>query len=241
MRIGITEPEYLIITDSNEKKYFGGCQEWYEDRWRKMSGCGPVAASNQIWYMMRLYGGKEKNYTARLQACVENSVSSPQSEKDGTIECLQAGNERQMERSESGKDIYVTLMQEMFSYVTPSIRGVNTSEIFTTGIMRFGMDRGLRIMPQVLEIPSKSICRPSIEAAGEFILRGIRADAPVAFLNLSKGTLRNLDNWHWVTIIAIETETKYVEVCDCGEKFEVDFSEWLKTSKLGGSLVFITL
>jgi hypothetical protein len=31
----------------------GGDQEWYSDPWQKRAGCGPVAASNIIWYLTR--------------------------------------------------------------------------------------------------------------------------------------------------------------------------------------------
>ncbi len=33
--------------------FFGGNQNWYEDKWRQMSGCGPTAASNIVWYFAR--------------------------------------------------------------------------------------------------------------------------------------------------------------------------------------------
>ncbi len=30
--------------------YFGGNQEWFETKWRRMSGCGPTTASTIIMY-----------------------------------------------------------------------------------------------------------------------------------------------------------------------------------------------
>ncbi len=33
--------------------FFGGNQNWYQDKWRRMSGCGPTAASNIVWYFAR--------------------------------------------------------------------------------------------------------------------------------------------------------------------------------------------
>ena len=187
-------PERLSITGSNGEKYVGGSQDWYEDRWYRMSGCGPVAASNMIWY------------------------------KSGT---------------KSGMDNYLELMNEMFTFVTPGRYGVNTSAIFTEGILRYGAKNALQFVPQVLEIPFAQCKRPNIEFVLAFLASALLNDSPIAFLNLSNGVLDNLDNWHWVTIMALDTETMLVEICDYGEKLEIDMSAWLRTSLLGGAFVFL--
>ena len=56
MKIKLAKPELLNITNTDGETFTGGSQEWYEDKWHKKSGCGPVAASNLIWYMMRKKG-----------------------------------------------------------------------------------------------------------------------------------------------------------------------------------------
>ena len=184
----------MTITDAAGETYTGGSQEWYENRWHRGAGCGPVAASNLIWYMTRPQGGKER---------------------------------------------YMEIMREMFKYVTPGIRGVNNSAIFTGGIVRYGADKGLQIAAQVLEIPAKTRLRPDSGTACGFIATALQEDAPVAFLNLSNGELDDLEAWHWVTIIAIDTATAQVEVSDHGKTLGLDISLWLKTSALGGALVYL--
>jgi len=190
MKIMLKEPEYLNITGPGGETSTGGSQEWYEDRWHRMSGCGPVAASNLIWYMTRRGGGKE---------------------------------------------LYTELMREMYSYMTPGVRGVNSSGIFIDGITRYGAMAGLDLSPKVLEIPGRSANRPDVEMVISFITSALLADAPVAFLNLSNGALEVLESWHWVTIIAMDTSTRHADACDYGSVLSVDIPEWLKTSRLGGS------
>ena len=59
-------------------------------------------------------------------------------------------------------------------------------------------------------------------------------------MNLSNGMLTNLESWHWVTITALCTDTNKAEISDYGKSFEVDLSQWLKTSALGGAFVYLT-
>ena len=193
MKLTLNKPELLNITTADGDTFIGGSQEWYEDKWHKKSGCGPVAASNLVWYIMRKHG---------------------------------------MEQD------YSELIREMYDFVTPGIRGVDTSVIFTDGLLRFASENGMQIRPQVLEIPKKKRDRPNTEALVEFIINALQADSLVAFLVLSNGYVSSLENWHWVTIIAIDPETMITEIIDYGKSLKIDISEWLETSILGGSLVY---
>jgi len=194
MIITLADPGSMNIKDANGEIYIGGSQEWYEDKWHKLSGCGPVAASNLIWYKTRAQGGREQ---------------------------------------------YLELIREMFGFVTPKRQGVNTSAIFTGGLALFGEKNGLRIATRALEIPGKPRRRPGIGAVRDFISTALGADSPVAFLSLSNGSLSKLDNWHWVTIIALDTENMHVEISDDGKTFDADIAQWLKTSLFGGAFVYL--
>ena len=193
MRKILTELEALELIDKNGQIFIGGTQEWYEDRWKKASGCGPVAASNIVWYMTRRHGGREQ---------------------------------------------YMEIMKEMFEFVTPGIRGVNSSSIFTEGFNRYAQKNNLLFTHNILEVPKKHDARPGIDETREFIVSGVQNEAPVAFLNLSNGSLINLENWHWVTILAIDTDSMLVTISDYGKLTDIDISEWLKTSMLGGTFVY---
>ena len=194
MTITLTKPELLNIKTADGDTFIGGSQEWYEDKWHKKSGCGPVAASNLIWYIMRKRGVEQD---------------------------------------------YSELIREMYDFVTPGIRGVDTSAIFTDGLLSFALKKGIKITPCVLEIPKKKRDRPNIDALREFIINALRTDSPVAFLVLSNGSVSSLENWHWVTIIAIDPDSMMAEISDYGKIINADISEWLETSMLGGSLVYL--
>ena len=144
-------------------------------------------------------------------------------------------------RKDGGQNNFLELMDEMISFITPGLQGVNTSAIFYEGFMRYGEKRGIKFIPHVLEIPGKPSKRPEPDAVCAFIAAALQADAPVAFLNLSNGTLENLENWHWVTIIAFERDTMAADICDQGDALTIDFGEWLRTSILGGALVCMTV
>jgi len=46
----IIKPELLELRDGDDT-WFGGWQEWYSDKWRRMSGCGPTCALNIMDYL----------------------------------------------------------------------------------------------------------------------------------------------------------------------------------------------
>ena len=194
MKYKITDPELMNITTADGETYIGGSQDWYEDIWHKKSGCGPVAASNIIWYIKR---------------------------KLGTM------------------PDYLKLMREMFDFVTPTLRGVDTSDIFVNGILGYAGENNLKTTPHVLDVPKKKRDRPDADALKEFIINALNTDSPVAFLNLSNGTVSDLENWHWVTIIAFDPDQMIVEISDHGKILTINISQWLETSMLGGSFVYI--
>jgi len=196
MLITLAEPDRMKITDACGNTQIGGSQEWYENRWHRISGCGPVAASNLIWYMMRIDGEKTR---------------------------------------------YMELMREMFMYITPGLHGVNKSGIFSEGIVRYGVNNGLRIDPHVLEISPKQQERPDIGTVRDYIVTALRSDAPVALLNLSSGMAKTMENWHWMTIITFNDDDMRIQFCDYGAKQEADISAWIKTTKQGGAMIYLTI
>jgi len=137
------------------------------------------------------------------------------------------------------KDAFITLMDEMITFIKPTMKGVNTSAIFTDGMARYALKHGLDLISRALEIPELTKKRPSPGQLAAFIIEAIESDAPVAFLNLSNGTLKNLDNWHWVTIVAFDDSTMAADVCDQGNVFGVDLNEWLTTTIFGGAFVYL--
>jgi len=195
MKISLANLDKLHFTDIDGGTYIGGSQKWYEKLHRKASGCGPVSASNLIWYMSRMCDGMEG---------------------------------------------YLELINEMYTLFAPGAGGIHSSGLFTSGIARYGEKHGLNIDSEVLDIPARHRDRPGIGTVVDFISTALQKDAPLAFLLLSNGTLKQPESWHWVTIIALETDTMQVEISDYGMVVSVNISEWLKTSLLGGALVYLS-
>jgi len=195
MKITLVEPEFMNIPEPGGETFIGGSQDWYDKRWSRISGCGPVAASNLVWYASRMRGDKNR---------------------------------------------YELLMRDMFSFMAPGIHGVNNSKFFIDAVLRYGVEAGLKIKLDVLEVPKMVSSRPDINVVFEFLSNSLRSDAPVAFLNLSNGTVKNLENWHWVTILTLDQACGFVEISDYGKMFAIDLSEWLKTTKLGGCFVSLS-
>jgi hypothetical protein len=141
--------------------------------------------------------------------------------------------------ADNAQSSFLTLMETMFSYVTPGRGGVNTTAIFTNGAQRYGTELGVPLEIQAQEIPTFRWLRPTLEGLRDFLLNAIESDLPVAFLNLSSGALRNLDNWHWVLIIGLDPDSMMATICDQGKFWDIDIAKWLRTSALGGGMVVV--
>lgn len=132
---------------------------------------------------------------------------------------------------------FLRFMEQIWHYVTPGRMGVNSSAIFTRGALCYAEERGVKLNSRVLEIPARLFVRPNTAALVEYFAATLGRDLPVAFLNLGKGALPNLDNWHWVTLIACDTERLRATMYDQGHSAEIDLGLWLRTTALGGALV----
>ncbi len=54
MIYSIKHPEYFEVDCGHDEESLYGCdQEWYNSEWQRLSGCGPTAASNIIYYLSR--------------------------------------------------------------------------------------------------------------------------------------------------------------------------------------------
>lgn len=131
------------------------------------------------------------------------------------------------------------LMQQVWAHVTPGIRGLNSTARFQEGMHSLLRERGSPLRCRLLDIPPSPAPRPGEAAVAQFIREGLAADSPVAFLNLNRGRLHNLENWHWVTLIALREgpEGLIATAADNGSLLQLDLSLWLRTSTLGGGFV----
>ncbi len=198
--------EHFRVVDVQAETLSYGCsQSFYKTRWKRVSGCGPTAASNLVLYNM--------------MASVEMDPL----------------------RVESCRHI----MNVMFNYVTPGLAGVNTTQRFLKGIQRYLKDHHLPYITRHLDIPKHKEKRPSLEEVIDFISHAIDENMPVAFLNLHNGETKQLDEWHWVTIVHIthtEDHTQAsIQIMDDGKFFNIDLGLWLTTTQNKGGFICLPI
>lgn len=140
------------------------------------------------------------------------------------------------------KTDFIKLMENVWKYVTPTSHGLFILSQFCGGVNKIIREFHSSLQCDSLKIPKLGKLRPDFSTVTQFILAGLNKDAPVAFLNLSNGSLNNLDKWHWVTVIALdnddETNTTYLEIFDNSRKTRINLTEWYATTTHGGGFVY---
>ena len=140
------------------------------------------------------------------------------------------------------KESFTAFMEEVWQFVTPGRRGLNSNHLFVSGVTDFARERGIDLPVRELDIPRLRIARPSYDQCAAFLRTGLNADCPVAFLNFSRGRVANLDSWHWVPILSLEERSNGQALCvilDGGRERIIDFRLWYQTSRGGGGLVYL--
>lgn len=139
------------------------------------------------------------------------------------------------------KDDALTVMQALWKLVTPGIMGVHLLSQFTKGVDEYVSKLPKNFEKQTLKIARAKERRPSLAEVYQFLADSFEADSPVAFLNLSKGALKNLDEWHWVTLVGVEqqdeTSSVYATVYDASKEWKIDLGLWLESTTRGGGFV----
>ncbi|WP_243200791.1 hypothetical protein [Lawsonibacter celer] len=130
---------------------------------------------------------------------------------------------------------FIALMCRVWEHVTPRSHGLNRPEWMVEGMRSYAAQQGLALSPALLEIPSARTKRPDYETVSAFLTAALRADCPVAFLNLHQGKVKELDWWHWVTIIALDG--RRATLLDSGKELEIDLALWLETTRRRGGFV----
>jgi hypothetical protein len=136
------------------------------------------------------------------------------------------------------QDHFIHFMEQVYPYVQPTVIGVMPGD-FINGAVGYAREKGFEISTETLVVPSARKKRPSDEATARFIKEALSVNIPVAFLNLSNGSVKNLDSYHWVTIVAVDDEAMTAAIIDNGLKLTIDLGKWLKKSTLGGAFVVL--
>lgn len=134
-------------------------------------------------------------------------------------------------------------MEEVYRFVTPGSMGLNRVEMFSNGAVEFAKSRSVFLSPQVFGVPGNlQRNRPSVSSLLEFVKAGLASDCPIGFLNLTKGRVKNIQSWHWITITSadIEENTCIADASDEGKKISFDLHLWYLSTRMSGGLVYFT-
>ncbi len=136
---------------------------------------------------------------------------------------------------------FLALMERSWEYLTPGVMGLNSPFLMQKGLDEFLQSLGSPLRSRVLEVPAEEALRPGTEAAEAFIRKGLGADSPVAFLNLSNGEITHLESWHWVTVIGLQGSGEEAEmnIYDNGHQMRVSLPRWLRSTRRGGGFVYV--
>ena len=134
-------------------------------------------------------------------------------------------------------------MEDIYRFVTPGTMGLNRTEMYTEGVQSFAHSRGISLTPHVFGV----ICnmtrgRAPVAALADFVRAGLAADCPIGFLNLTKGRVKNLQSWHWITITAAQMQGNVLiaDASDEGLHRHFDLGLWYVSTRLPGGLVYFT-
>jgi len=122
-------------------------------------------------------------------------------------------------------DEALVAMNDVFSFVRPCLRGLNTVKKFVNGMGKFGLKYGISFRYRYIVVPPQVEKRPDLDVVAGFIEEGLKNDVPVAFLNLHAGEVEaQLSSWHWVTVVGIcrrgdggDSAAKTNDVGHCGD------------------------
>ena len=142
-----------------------------------------------------------------------------------------------------GKADFTLHMEDIYRFVSPGNRGLNRHEMFTDGVAKFASSRGVSLAPQVFNVVSNMVrSRAPADEMAQFVKKGLEADCPIGFLNLTKGRVKNLHSWHWITLTAadIGERSLVAEASDEGHGMTFDLRLWYLSTRLRGGLVYFT-
>lgn len=147
-----------------------------------------------------------------------------------------------LEQSLKSKEDSLLLMEEIWEYVTPTKEGIPTTKMFYEAMLAYTKSKGLNVEYGFCDVPKDKPTRPTLQEVLIFLEEALLKDAPIAFLNLCNGDEKNLELWHWVTIISLEyVESGYsafVNILDEGLIKIIDLALWYNTTTLGGGFVY---
>ncbi len=134
-------------------------------------------------------------------------------------------------------------MEEVYRFVTPGNMGLNKVEMFTEGVVEFAKSRGITLAPHVFDAPGNMTRnRAPVNELAAFVKAGLESDCPIGFLNLTKGKVKNIQGWHWITITRADIDENCLITCasDEGKEICFDLRLWYLSTRMRGGLAYFT-
>ncbi|MGH4125543.1 MAG: hypothetical protein ACREV6_21735 [Clostridium sp.] len=148
----------------------------------------------------------------------------------------------EVDKEISSNESCLSLMEEVWKYVTPTKEGIPTTKMFYEDVLAYTKSRGLNVNYNFLDLPKDKFKRPKLSEVLMFLQDGLINDAPIAFLNLCNGDEKNLQPWHWVTIISLEYsedgKSAFIKILDEELIKKIDLVLWYNTTTIGGGFVY---
>ena len=149
-----------------------------------------------------------------------------------------------LEQSFTSKENCLFLMEEIWGYVTPTKEGIPATKMFCEAVLAYTKSKDLHVEYGLCDVPEDKSLRPALTEVLIFLEEALLKDAPIAFLNLCNGDEKNLERWHWVTIISLECakhgDGAFVNILDEGLIKKIDLALWYNTTTLGGGFAYFT-
>jgi hypothetical protein len=226
MKFCLKHPQSLLVHDGDAVT-LGGNQDWFEEYWAQMAGCGPCVATNLVSYYLRRGRDDNPKFTRELFTDAMNDVYVDVVPPMGGIYTARLLTERMAKYFER-KNLPLR----------PTELHIPARELPTDEL-------GARERPPLPDFLPKpdSGERPEFSEIVDFIKRTLESDLPVLFLCLDSGEESRLDDWHWVTLVSFDSggndgggdgDIALAEVSDNGIVQEIDLRKWYDTTYLGG-------
>lgn len=190
--------------------------------------------SNEIYF-----GGNQEWYNTEWQRC---SGCGPTAASNIIFYLNCIYHHLELGESLNSKKNWLAFMEEIWNYVTPTERGIPSTKMFYEKVLHYAKAKGVNVEFHFCDLPEDKHQRPKLSEVLNFLESALSKNVPVAFLNLCNGEEKNLDSWHWVTIISLEyTEDEnhiFVNILDGGIIKKIDLALWYNTTKQGGGFVY---
>ncbi len=182
---------------------------------------------NQAWY---------PKFWARRAGCGATSAANITSYLAKT----RAEYNRLYEQGSRNKADFVHHMEELFEYVKPGPMGVNHVDKYIKGIEQYAKSKGISLRTNLLTAEKETKITRTKQELIEFVQKAMELDAPIAFLNLSRGEERILQDWHWITITSVQIEENHIWAIASDEGYarKFDLLLWYLTTGMHGGLIY---